>query len=175
MAKEKKDLQIFEYEGKRITFDFGEEGEMVNATEIAKAFGKRLRDFTRLKQTKEFIKELETLMNTTESADVRRREKAIKRVVGGNRKDLQGTWYEQRLALKFAAWLNPKFELWVYGKIRELLITGQVSIGDDKPVSKTISRKHLDWIFQKIQDNSMENYHLSNILKDLEEAENDDE
>jgi prophage antirepressor-like protein len=168
----KKELQVFEFEGKRITFDFGDGNEMVNATEIAKAFGKRLPDFTRLKQTKEFIKELETLINTTVVADVQQRKKAIKVIQGGNRKDLQGTWYEQRLALKLAAWLNPKFELWIYGKIRELLSTGQVTMSDDKLL---IDKKTLEFVFQKIKDNAMEIHYLSDILEDLKKRNEEDE
>lgn len=162
MSKKDK-LQIFEFEGKRITFDFGDGEEMVNATEIAKAFNKRLFDFTRLKQTKEFIKELETLMNTTEHGNPRVRRKAIKTLKGGDRLDLQGTWYEQRLALKLAAWLNPKFELWIYGKIRDLLINGEASFNDEPEVNI----KTLEFIFQKIKDNAMEINHLSDVMDDL--------
>jgi hypothetical protein len=29
-------------------------------------------------------------------------------------KQRSGTWMHRILALKFAAWLSPKFELWVY-------------------------------------------------------------
>jgi hypothetical protein len=32
-----------------------------------------------------------------------------------------GTWMHRVLALKFAAWLNPAFELWVYRTIDEIL------------------------------------------------------
>ncbi|MFK8007937.1 MAG: KilA-N domain-containing protein [Saprospiraceae bacterium] len=158
-----KEVKVFEYEGKRITFDFGDGNEMVNATEIAKAFGKRLPDFTRLKQTKRFINELETLINITVVADVQQRKKAIKVIQGGNRPDLQGTWYEQRLALKLAAWLNPKFELWIYGKIRELLSTGKTEL-ESKP---EVDIKTLEFVFQKIKDNAMEIHYLSDIIDDL--------
>lgn len=161
MSKKKK-IQVFEYEGKRITFDFGDGEEMVNATEIAKAFGKKLDNFTRLKQTKAFIKSLERLMNTTVPSDVRERKKAIKVIRGGNRLDLQGTWYEQRLALKLAAWLNPDFELWVFGKIRELLLTGQVSIKSDDKV--TFNKMELEFYLNKIFDDTLEANRLARFL-----------
>ena len=32
------------------------------------------------------------------------------------------------LALKFAAWLNPHFEVWIYQKTRELLTTGSTTL-----------------------------------------------
>jgi hypothetical protein len=36
-------------------------------------------------------------------------------------KQKYGTWMHRVLALKFAAWLNPSFELWVYCTIENLL------------------------------------------------------
>lgn len=38
---------------------------------------------------------------------------AIKR--GAAAEGLQGSWMDEKLALKFAAWLSPRFELWVWG------------------------------------------------------------
>ena len=77
MAK-KKDIQVFEFDGKHITFDFGSGEQMVNATQMAKAFNKRLDNFTRLKQTKAFIEVLESPV----TSDVRERE-IIKVIKGG--------------------------------------------------------------------------------------------
>lgn len=33
-----------------------------------------------------------------------------------------GTYFCEELALKFAAWLNPAFELWVYSMIRDITL-----------------------------------------------------
>ncbi|MFK7775398.1 MAG: KilA-N domain-containing protein [Saprospiraceae bacterium] len=130
-------MQIFEYEGKRITFDFGDGEEMVSATEIIKAFEeKRLRDFAALKQTKEFIKELEYSMNTAKGENPRLWKKATRSVRGGNNPNLRGIWYEKRLALKLAAWLNPKFEVWIFTQKSE----------ETKP---EVELKTLEFIFQK--------------------------
>jgi len=162
--KKKKQIQVFEYEGKRITFDFGDGEEMVNATEIVKAFkGKRLRNFTRLNQTKEFIKLLEKKI-IAEGSDVSGREIIIKKVVGGDKKELQGTWYEKRLALKLAAWLSPEFELWIFSKIDELLRNNNTNLN----LNSHINKQTLEFVFQKIKDNAMEIHHLSDILQDLE-------
>ena len=43
-------------------------------------------------------------------------------------KGLQGTWMDEKLALKFAAWLSPRFELWVYDRIQELITTGETRL-----------------------------------------------
>jgi len=165
----KKELKVFEYEGKRITFDFGDGDEMINATEIAKAFGKRLEDFTRLKQTKKFIEVLENSMNSKDSAkpaDLRVWKNAVKSIRGGNDPSIRGTWYEQRLALKLAAWLSPEFELWIYDRIRELLTLGETKI-DSQTVFESDKIKTLEFVFQKIKDNAMEIHHLSDILDEL--------
>lgn len=83
-----------------IAFDF--ETDMVNASDMLKAFpAKRMNDFLRLKTTKEFIKILESETGIPVSI-----------VNKGGRK--QGTWMHKILAYKFASWLSPEFELFVY-------------------------------------------------------------
>ncbi len=113
-------LHIFTYNNHQITFDFGTLQKMVNATEMAKPFkGKLPADFLRLKQTKDFIKELKFHYGNSHSG------KFINAINGGPNR---GTWMCERLALKFAAWLSPKFEIWVYEKIQELLKNGYTQI-----------------------------------------------
>lgn len=51
-------LQRF-YEGSPITFNIGSTGTMVNATEMAKPFRKKVNDWLRLDYTKEVIKEFQ--------------------------------------------------------------------------------------------------------------------
>ena len=125
---------------------------MVNATEMAKAFNKRLDNFTRLKQTKEFIKVLESV-----PSDVRERE--IIKVIKGGVPELQGTWYCDTLALKLAAWLEPRFEVWIYTKIKELLTTGKTELSP-----YPITNKELSFYLQKIADNSLEASRLAEQL-----------
>jgi hypothetical protein len=54
-------------------------------------------------------------------------------VIQGGEPDIQGTWMDEKLALKFAAWLSPAFELWVYDKIQELLTTGKTELKETAP------------------------------------------
>ena len=35
---------------------------------------------------------------------------------------------DEKLALKFASWLSPRFELWVYDRIQELLTNGETRL-----------------------------------------------
>jgi hypothetical protein len=53
------DIIKFDYEGQKISFEFADGNKMINATEMAKPFSKRVNDFLRLQSTKEFIALLE--------------------------------------------------------------------------------------------------------------------
>jgi phage antirepressor YoqD-like protein len=117
-----KDLQVVKvYEGNAISFSKGK-NVMVNATEMAKPFGKRVSDWLSNQNTKEFI---DTLTETRKSvsADFQ----AVIVVRGGN-PDAQGTWLHEDAALEFARWLSPKFAIWCNDRIKELLTTGSTSL-----------------------------------------------
>lgn len=108
-------LKIFVYENASISFNDGDR-LMVNATEMAKAFGKMPADFMRLDSTKEFI---EVWMSENPSMGNPIITKAGK--VGG-------TWMHEDVALEFARWLSPKFALWCNARIKELLKIGVTAI-----------------------------------------------
>jgi hypothetical protein len=99
-----------DYEGNKISFEFAYSNKMINATEMAKPFGKLVGGFLRLQSTKDFIFLLEN--RYADLHNVTKRE--VLRVVQGGFAEFQGTWMDEKLALKFAAWLSPEFELWVY-------------------------------------------------------------
>ena len=105
--------QIFQYNGSPITFQKGD-SVMVNATEMAKPFGKRTNDFLSSKSTNELICSLsvKTGISATELVIVNQ---------GGRN---QGTWLHEDLALIFAQWLSPDFYLWCNDRIKELLTHG---------------------------------------------------
>jgi hypothetical protein len=98
--------------GHSIAFEAKPDALLVNATQMGKAFSKEPRDFLRTSQTKAFIDVL------AHSANLRS-DDVVVTVNGGTER---GTWMHRRLALKFAAWLSPEFELWVYDRIEELLL-----------------------------------------------------
>jgi hypothetical protein len=101
---------------------------MINATEMAKPFSKRINNFLRQKSTQEYI-----LLLEERYADEPKRE--VLRVIKGGEPELQGTWMDEKLALKFAAWLAPMFELWLFDKIYELLTTGKTEIKEYRPAN----------------------------------------
>lgn len=109
-------LQTFTYNNSPITFSKDAE-VMINATEMAKPFGKEATHFLNNQQTKEFKSVLEAKLRIP-SLRIQR---------GGSN---PGTWMHQKLALKFAAWLSPEFELWVFDRIEELLLTGKTEVNN---------------------------------------------
>lgn len=123
------DLIKFNFEGQPITFEFSDGSRMINATEMARPFkGKLVADFLRLKSTKEFIKELERDYSERYGNSHNVEDQILRVVRGGVDPGLQGTWMDEHLSLKFAAWLSPRFEVWVYRKIQELLTQGEASL-----------------------------------------------
>ena len=110
------DSKTFIYEGSPVTFQIGE-ATMVNATEMAKPFGKQPVFWLNNQYTKGFLKELAELRNLS-SADL------VRVIKGGNDKNAQGTWLHEDVALEFARWLSPQFAIWCNDRIKELMKYG---------------------------------------------------
>lgn len=112
MAQENQ-IQIFRYNGSPITFNNGD-SVMVNATEMAKHFGKQPAHWLRSQSTQEFINALSGMRNCIATDLVQ--------VVNGG--DNFGTWMHEDVALEFARWLHPGFAIWCNDRIKELLKHG---------------------------------------------------
>jgi phage regulator Rha-like protein len=104
------------YNEKPVDFDpTNSDNVMVNGTQMAKIFGKQVEAFTRNEGTQKFINECLKNENSrflgikNESDLIDSRQKS-------------GTWMHRVLALKFAAWLDPAFELWVYVTIDRIIL-----------------------------------------------------
>lgn len=89
-------------------------GMMVNATEMAKVFGKNVGHFMENDSTKKFIEACLNNRNTDYLSI-----KSASELVDARQKS--GTWMHRVLAIKFAAWLSPDFEVWVYATIERIL------------------------------------------------------
>lgn len=112
-----KKIQEFTFGGQAIHFEKSNNGIMINAAEMSRQFGKSPKDFLRTEATQRFIEELSQKENLPTG-------KIFKVVNGGEH---NGTWMHRKLALKFAGWLSPKFELWVYDVIENILF-GEVNL-----------------------------------------------
>lgn len=100
-----------------------------NATEMVKIFGKRINNFLRNEQTKAYLDALAESRNADIASDARISADDLVQVTQGGL-DEQGTWVDPEVGLKLAAWLNPKFEVWVFKMIRILLTEGEVKLKD---------------------------------------------
>ena len=108
---------VFDYQGSNIPFELTGNDVMINATEMAKPFGKRPSKWLELPSTKEYLNAI---------CDVRKLD--ITQLIisfKGNSKDIQqGTWFHRLVAIRYAQWLNPYFAVWVDMKIDEIINQG---------------------------------------------------
>lgn len=105
--------EVFSYNGNPVTFQIGE-ATMVNATEMAKPFGKQPVFWLNNQYTKGFLEEMSKLRNLS-LADL------VRVTKGGN---APGTWFHEDVALEFARWLSPQFAIWCNDRIKELMKYG---------------------------------------------------
>lgn len=110
----------YSYEGTPIAFS-NKKDVMVNATQMAKPFGKQPIKWLETNQSKSYIEELAKLRkrSLTDLVHVKK---------GGHN---AGTWMHQDVALEFARWLSPKFAIWTNDRIRELLLQGHTTLSND--------------------------------------------
>lgn len=109
-------LSVFQYSDAPISFRKETGSLFVNATEMAKGFGKTTKDWLRTKQSEEFISSLSTVRQISPTGLVQ--------IIQGGNPELQGTWMHEDVALEFARWLSPAFAIWCNDRIKELLQIG---------------------------------------------------
>ena len=122
--------EVCNFNGNVITFVTNNESMMLNATEMAKIYGKQVNEFMSNDGTKAFISSClkngkSRFFNVEKEDDL---------VISRQK---TGTWMHRVLALKFAAWLNPDFEVWVYCTIENLLFERYIKI--EQSYERTIS------------------------------------
>ncbi len=83
----------------------------VNATAMCKAVGKLFADYSRLKNTQEFLEELSGSMGIPIT-------ELVQSVTGGSN-DLKGTWVHPDVAINLGQWCSPKFAVQVSKWVRE--------------------------------------------------------
>jgi len=112
-----------DFGGKRIRFEKRGDRMWVSLTDMAAATNKEVYGYTRNKETKDFLTEMESITQIC----------VMVSNVGGA-VETTGTWAIEEVAIDFAAWCNVKFRVWVSQQIRTLMTTGTVSIAPpDRP------------------------------------------
>jgi hypothetical protein len=105
----------FIYDNQPVDFlSAGKDNVMVNATQMGKVFGRKVEAFVRNETTKSFINECLKSENSRFLGIESEEDLLVS-------KQKSGTWMHRILALKFAAWLDPAFELWVYVTIDRMI------------------------------------------------------
>ena len=108
-------LTTFVYEGNPVSFKMIDKEVFINATEMAKRFGKRANDWLNLSSTRSF---LEVCSSTRKNGT------SVVQTVMGSPETGGGTWLQEIMAIEFARWLNPIFSIWCNTHIRDLLRHG---------------------------------------------------
>jgi hypothetical protein len=156
--------EIAVFNGNEISFSFErEKSMMVNATEMAKIFGKDVSEFTRNTGTENFIKALSQTENCRFENEFSPDGVFVKIIKGGRN---SGTWMDKRVALKFAAWLDPFFEVWVYSTIETLLFGKHLK--REQSFERTIKlQNEMEDIIHKPQKNNEDFDRFIQIQKEL--------
>lgn len=135
------DIKTYQYQGFSVAFLPGDgKGVMVNATQMASPFGKKISHFLRDELRRNMVMVL-CERNSLKYNDAQIRmslfastkienwadiyPESIKVVKGGSVLDTtQGTWVHEDIAMELARWLNPSFAVWCNDRIKELLQHG---------------------------------------------------
>jgi hypothetical protein len=134
----------------------------INATQLCKAGGKLFGNWHKLDSTKELIKTLED--DFLEKSDILKITSQLIDVKKGNSgKFTQGTWIHPDLAVQLAQWISPKFAVQVSRWVREIALTGTVSIGKEK-TNKELVELQQKFLEQEKTLKALENKH-SKLLK----------
>lgn len=94
----------------------------INATEVAKMFGKRTENYLRNESTKAYIAALAENLSVTRKS-VTEQNQLVTVIQGGKE---QGTWFHPKLAIDFARWLSPEFAVWCDAQIESILSGKQI-------------------------------------------------
>ena len=114
-----KEPVIFNYQDKfPITFKTDGGKTMINATQMARSFGKLPAEWLRLAATQDFR---EALVQRGDSP-------TLESQIMTTRGNTGATWIEESLAMEFARWLSPDFSVWCNNRIQELVTKGYATM-----------------------------------------------
>lgn len=122
--------QIFNYNANPVTFRTIDGALMVNATQMAKPFGKAVYEWLRLPSTKAYVMALidvrlqkvnKGLSRIENRKPLNERElRTNKFVIAKKGGRSSGTYLHEDIAIEFARWLSPAFAVWCNDRIKEL-------------------------------------------------------
>jgi len=133
---------IEKFDEQEIAFDLFKGDLMVNATEMARPFGKRVRNWLRLDTTKALIHAIkEDRKNEFKELTSELFENSI---LIEKRGQHGGTFMCEDLALAFAMWLSPQFNVWVLKTVREIIFGNNPELVREAVMNMPRIQKELD-------------------------------
>ena len=131
--------QILNFSFNNTVVSFRADG-FLNATAIAKHFGKQPRDYLVNQQTQEYIAALAENLSIKGNPLID--EKQIVKIKSGSSKNGGGTWLHPKLAIHFARWLDPRFAVWCDEQIEQILsgsLKSQTTTDQRTPLRQAVS------------------------------------
>ncbi len=101
-------MSVFEFNGKGVRFEERDGTVWISLTDIATASGKKVNNWNRLRSTIDFLTELESVMGNP-----------VMETRQGGQPSLRGVWAIEEVAIKFAAWCSPSFEIWMIMQVKK--------------------------------------------------------
>ena len=164
---------------------------MFNATALVSQWNntndsdKRIKDFIKLSQTSEFIDELQKEVKSQRDFSPNGDYQVVSTIKGRNTKNGKTrdvVWYHPYLFIKFAMWLNPRFELQVIKFVADQLIENRTSAGDNfngltsavqkfRNIDYRTMAKGLNWIIFDHHEKSIRDTGTQEQLEELVELE----
>lgn len=124
-------VEVMEFHGSQIAFEEINGKMMVNATQMAKTFGRTPKDWLRTQQAKDLV-DVVAKRHICTLADLQQIRK------GGNN---AGTFFQEDVALFFAQWLSPDFYLACNEKLKELLTKQALILPTKKGVTPLLQEQ----------------------------------
>ena len=141
----------------------------VNATQMCKAGGKKFANWYSLVGTKELIRDVESDIAITASQFLDTNSsisqynfKSVEVIKGNSSKFKQGSWIHPDLAMQLAQWISSTFARKVSKWMRELHLTGTVTLGQEKTNEQLIAIQ-IQLVKERAARKAIENKHR-NIL-----------
>ncbi len=164
---------------------------MFNSSELLKQFNKtnktdkKLINFIQLEQTKAFIDELQSDLQTQSEISYDGSIEVVTEIKGRNTKSGRTpdvVWMNPYLFIKFSMWLSPRFELQVIKFVADQLIQFRHDAGDNyNGLASAVQRfrdinypqlaKGLNWIVFNIHETGIRNKATQEQLKELVEVQ----
>ena len=120
-------IQTFNFQNFSVSF---RADGYLNATQVAKHFGKQPRDYLKTQPTQEYIAALSESLSIKNKILIDMNQLVI--IKGGSVQNGGGTWLHPKLAIHFARWLDPKFAVWCDEQI-EHIISGSLKLEPVQP------------------------------------------